>query len=505
MLLELSGIRKHFGGVAALRNGNLVVQAGEVHLLMGENGAGKSTLMKIVAGMYTPDAGEFKWRGQPVRFSCPADAGAQGIAMVHQESLLAPHLTVAENLYLGREERLPFGYVNRKKMMESARRVIADRGFPLQPEWQVGRLSPAGKQMVEICRAVLHGSSLLIFDEPTSSLSEAETREVFRIANSLKQRGMGVIYITHRLDELRSVGDRVTVLRDGETVHSGALSELNTERLIKHMVGREVAALYTRHRTQPGAELLRIEGVTRKPLLHEISLTVRAGEIVGLAGLVGAGRTELCRAIFGIDAMDAGEIFIDGKRVDIPNPRHAVAHGLAFIPEDRQRTGLATALPISWNTTMASLGSIGNYGWLDLAKQRKVTETYRDKLHLKCASVDQPAGRLSGGNQQKVVIAKWLATGARIFLFDEPTRGIDVGAKAEVFEVMDELARNGAGILMVSSELPEITQIADRIVVMRQGRLSGELPGGSSQESIMRLAAFEKESGLLPESEELKA
>ena len=503
MLLELTGIRKHFGGAAALRNGNLVVQPGEVHLLMGENGAGKSTLMKIVAGMYSPDSGDFKFRGQPVRFSRPADAAAHGIAMVHQESLLAPHLSVAENLYLGREARSPLGYVNRKKMTEAARQIIADHGFPLQPEWQVGRLSPAGKQLVEICRAVLHGSSLLIFDEPTSSLSEAETREVFRIANSLKQRGMGVIYITHRLDELRSVGDRVTVLRDGETVHSGLLSNLNTDGLIKHMVGREVAALYTRQRTKPGAELLRVQNLSRKPLLHDISLNVRSGEIVGLAGLVGAGRTELCRAIFGVDSIDSGQILIDGKPVHIPSPRHAVARGVAFIPEDRQRTGLATTLPISWNTTMASLSSMGSYGWLDLTRQRKITETYRDKLRLKCASVDQPAGRLSGGNQQKVVIAKWLATGARIFLFDEPTRGIDVGAKAEVFEVMDELACNGAAILMVSSELAEITQIADRIVVMRQGRISGELPGGSSQESIMRLAAFEKESGLLPDSEEV--
>ena len=323
MLLELSQIRKHFGGVAALKNGTLTVNAGEVHLLMGENGAGKSTLMKIVAGMYSPDAGNFKWRGQPVRFSRPADAAAQGIAMVHQESLLAPHLTVAENLFLGCEERRPLGWINRPKMMEAARRIIADHGFPLQPEWKVGRLSPAGKQLVEICRAVLHGSSLLIFDEPTSSLSEAETREVFRIAHSLKQRGMGVIYITHRLDELRSVGDRVTVLRDGETVHSGPLAELKTEGLIKHMVGREVAALYTRERTAPGREMLRVEGITRKPLLHGISLNVRAGEIVGLAGLVGAGRTELCRAIFGIDAIDSGQVFLDGKAVRIPNPRHA--------------------------------------------------------------------------------------------------------------------------------------------------------------------------------------
>lgn len=495
-MVELSGVRKQFGGVAALKNGNLSVAAGEVHLLMGENGAGKSTLMKIVAGMYRKDGGEFRFRGEPVEFSRPADAAAKGIAMVHQESLLAPHLSVAENLFLGREERRPFGYVDRRSMVERARHLIADHGFPLDPEWQVARLSPAGKQLVEICRAMLHGSSLLIFDEPTSSLSEAETREVFRIVNGLKQRGMAVIYITHRLDELRSVGDRVTVLRDGETVHTGALQDLRREDLIRHMVGREVSALYQRKPGVPGEELLRVRGLSRPPLFQGINLEVRAGEIVGLAGLVGAGRTELCRAIFGVDPVTSGEVMVAGKTVRIGSPRQGVANGLALIPEDRQKTGLATGLPISWNTTMASLGAIGNYGWLDLVRQRAVTESYRQKLRIKCATVDQPAGRLSGGNQQKVVIAKWLATGARVFLFDEPTRGIDVGAKAEVFEVMDELARNGAAILMVSSELPEVISIADRILVMRQGRLSGELPRGATQEQIMELAAFAAESGL---------
>ncbi len=497
MLLELNDIRKSFGGVHALRKGSLKVQAGEVHLLMGENGAGKSTLMKIVAGMYQPDAGEILWNGTPVRFANPAEAARNGIAMVHQESLLFPHLTVAENIFLGREERSPVGWVNRRSMMDKARRLIEEQHFPLQADWTVSRLSPAGKQMVEICRALSHGSSLLIFDEPTSSLSESETREVFRIVKNLRDRGMGVIYITHRLEELRTVGDHVTVLRDGQTVHTSPMKDLTTDGLIRHMVGREVSSLYQRQPAAPGGVMLQVKGVSRKPLLHDINLTLRAGEIVGMAGLIGAGRTELCRAIFGIDAIDSGTIEVAGQARKISNPRDAVAAGIAFITEDRQRTGLATTLPIASNVTMASLASFSSAGVLDLKREKSATEGYQSKLRIKMNAPSQPAGRLSGGNQQKVVISKWLATGAKVFLFDEPTRGIDVGAKVEVFEVMDELARNGAAILMVSSELPEIVQVADRIVVMRQGRISGELPKGASQEQIMRLAVFETESGVL--------
>ncbi|BDC51166.1 putative ribose/galactose/methyl galactoside import ATP-binding protein 1 [Bryobacterales bacterium F-183] len=500
MLLELKDIRKTFGGVTALRSGNLSVKPGEVHLLMGENGAGKSTLMKIVAGMYQPDGGEIRWNGQPVQFANPAQAASAGIAMVHQESLLFPHLTVAENIYLGRTGSGPF--VSRRQMLDNARKLIEDQRFPLQADWLVSKLSPAGKQMVEICRAVSLGSSLLIFDEPTSSLSESETREVFRIVKNLRDRGMGVIYITHRLEELRTVGDHVTVLRDGATVHSSPLAELDTQGLIRHMVGREVAALYSRTPVPPGEPLLVIENLCRKPLLQNINLTVRAGEIVGMAGLVGAGRTELCRAIFGVDQRDSGSIAVCGQPVKASEPREAVQSGVALITEDRQKTGLATQLSIACNVTMANLDSISSYGTLDLKREKTMTSGYQEKLRIKMNAPTQLAGRLSGGNQQKVVISKWLATGAKVFLFDEPTRGIDVGAKVEVFQVMDELARNGAAILMVSSELPEIQQVADRIVVMRQGRISGELPGGASQEDIMRLAVFETESGRMPGEDE---
>ena len=459
---------------------------------MGENGAGKSTLMKIVAGMISPDSGEMRFRGQPARFRNPAESAAAGIAMVHQESLLAPHLSVAENIFLGREDRHPLGWINRRDIEMRARRLIERHAFPLKAEALVGKLSPAGKQMVEICRAVEQGSSLLIFDEPTSSLTESETREVFRIVQELRLREVGVIYITHRLEELRSIGDRVTILRDGETVHSCMLNELTTEQLIQQMVGRPVNSLYVREPVPPGDEMLRVDGLTSKPLLNDISFTVRAGEIVGMGGLIGAGRTELCRALFGIDPLDSGVVQVGGKTVRIRSPRDAVRAGIALVPEDRQRTGLAIDLGVAPNITMASLRSVSNLGFLNLRSERLLTTEHGKRLRLKYDSPSQLARRLSGGNQQKVVIAKWLATKARVILFDEPTRGIDVGAKMEVFETMDELARSGAAILMMSSEMAEIQSVADRILVMRQGRIAGELPRGASQEDILRLAAFEE-------------
>jgi len=489
MLLELQNIHKKYGGVTALREGNLSVAAGEVHLLLGENGAGKSTLMKIVAGIVERDAGRMLWNGTEVSLRTPSDAAAIGIAMVHQESLLAPHLSVAENIFLGREDKGAFGWVNRGRIVERARRLIEQYQFPLDAEWRVDRLSPAGRQLVEICRAIDHGSSLLIFDEPTSSLSDTETQQVFRIVRDLKARNMGIIYITHRMDELRAIGDRVTVLRDGSTVHTGNLAEIPTDQLIQHMVGREVAAIYEREHLTPGAPLLDARNLSvHRSRLKDVSLTLREGEITGMAGLIGAGRTEFCRAIFGIDPIDSGDILIKGERIRIETPRDAVRRGIALVTEDRQISGLALRLPIAANTTMANVERISRWGFLDLAKQNRLTSDLGQKLRLKSSSPAQLAGRLSGGNQQKVVIAKWLFRESKIFLFDEPTRGIDIGAKAEVFELMSELARAGAAILMVSSELPELIHVADRILVMRQGRISGELPRGATQEQIMKLA-----------------
>ncbi|HWD99386.1 MAG TPA: sugar ABC transporter ATP-binding protein [Bryobacteraceae bacterium] len=491
-LLRLENIQKRFGGVTALRDGNLTVSAGQVHLLLGENGAGKSTLMKIVAGIVERDSGRMLWKGAEVFFRSPSQAAAVGVAMVHQESLLAPHLSVAENIFLGREERSPFGWVDRRSIVERARSLIEQYEFPLDASWRVDRLSPAGKQLVEICRAIEHGSSLLIFDEPTSSLSHAESEQVFRIVRDLKARGMGIIYITHRMDELRAIGDRVTVLRDGSTVHSGDLAAIRTDRLIAQMVGRDVAAIYERQRLPPGETLLEVRDLcVAKSRLSHISFSLRSGEITGMAGLIGAGRTELCRAIFGIDPIDSGEIRIHNRPAVIRSPRDAVKQGIAFVTEDRQISGLALRLPIAANVTLANTERISPFGILDRAAQNRQSEELSRKLRLKAASISQLAGTLSGGNQQKVVIAKWLFRQAQIFLFDEPTRGIDIGAKTEVFELMSELARSGAAILMVSSELPELLQVADRILVMRQGVISGEAPHGSTQEQIMRLAVME--------------
>jgi ABC-type sugar transport system ATPase subunit len=494
VLLDLRHIQKRFGGVVALRDGNLSVNAGEVHLVLGENGAGKSTLMKIVAGMVERDSGDMIWRGEVVHLRRPSEAAAIGIAMVHQESLLAPHLTVAENIFLGREPLVAPGFVNRRRMIQMAGRLVEEHRFPLQADWRVERLSPAGKQLVEICRAIQHGSSLLIFDEPTSSLSGAETQEVFRIVGALRERGMGIVYITHRMEELRAVGERVTILRDGATVATGALSELSNDEIIRHMVGREVTALYEREPHTPGEELLRVEGLNAGRLLRDISFHVRAHEIVGLAGLIGAGRTELCQALFGLDSVTSGAIWIHGQRREIRSPREAVRAGLALIPEDRQKDGLATFLPVGQNMTIANLPAVSPRGFLNGAAEKAVFADYSQRLSIRAESARQLAGRLSGGNQQKVVISKWLFRGARVLLFDEPTRGIDIGAKREVFELMDRLAREGAGILMVSSEIAELLEVADRILVMRQGRISGELPRGSTQEEVMRYATMGEET-----------
>ncbi len=480
-LLALDAIEKRFGGAPALKRGDLYVNQGEVHALVGENGAGKSTLMKIVAGMLKRDGGVMRWRGQAVDFDRPADAHAIGISMVHQESLLAPHLTVTENLFLGREQQR--GPLLDERAMESeTRQLITEHRFPLDAKARVHNLSPAQKQLVEICRALHSASSLLIFDEPTSSLSEAEAAEVFRIVRGLRERGMGIIYITHRLDELGEVADRITILRDGETVFTGAYAEVNTDDIVHYMVGREISRIYERQSLPVGEERLRVDLPGSEFALH-------AGEIVGLAGLMGAGRTELCQTLFGVTPLDEGTIYIDGESVSIRSPQDAVDAGIALITEDRQRTGLALAMPLRANVTLANLDGVSRSGFVQAGKEAKVVEDYREKLKIRASSIEQLAGRLSGGNQQKIVIAKWLFRNARVLLFDEPTRGIDVGAKAEVFALMDELARAGAAILMVSSELPELLQVADRILVMRDDCIVAELPRQTTQQEIMHLAA----------------
>jgi ABC-type sugar transport system ATPase subunit len=460
------------------------VDAGEVHALVGENGAGKSTLMKIVSGMIEHDRGVMRWRNKEVKFHRPADAHAIGVAMVHQESLLVPHLTVAENIFLGREP-MQGPFVDQRRIVLEASALIEEHHFPLDPESRVDKLSPAKKQLIEICRALHSASSLIIFDEPTSSLSESETNEVFNIVKALSARGIGIIYITHRLDELQGLADRITILRDGRTVHTDVLANVDTEQIVHHMVGREISHIYTRQSLNPGRELLKVD-------LPNVHFSVRAGEIVGVAGLMGAGRTELCQTIFGITPVEKGSIEIAGEIVQIKSPRDAVNAGIALITEDRQKTGLALELPLKVNVTLANTDAVCKLGFLQNDMENEVAEYSRKRLQIRTATIEQTAGRLSGGNQQKIVIAKWLFRNAQLLLFDEPTRGIDVGAKAEVFSLMDELAKEGKGIVMVSSELPELLQVADRILVMRDGKIAAELPRKTTQQEVMHHAVVER-------------
>ena len=484
MLLELDDIQKNFGVVPALKHGHMRVDAGEVHALVGENGAGKSTLMKIVAGMLERDAGIMRWRDEEVHLQRPADAHAIGISMVHQESLLAPHLTAAENIFLGREA-VNGPLIDERRMQRETTALIEEHNFPLDARRRVEELGPAQKQLIEICRALHSASNLLIFDEPTSSLSETETAEVFRIVKDLRARGIGIIYITHRLDELGEVADRITILRDGDTVYSGDFAEVSTEEIVHHMVGREVSRIYEREPLDPGPEMLRVD-------LPGARFTVHAGEIVGIAGLMGAGRTELCQTLFGITPAEEGSIQVEGRTVEIRSPSDAVKAGIALITEDRQKTGLALELPLRANVTLANMDAVCKTGFVLASLEADVAEDSLKRLRIRAAGIEQPAGRLSGGNQQKIVIAKWLFRDARVMLFDEPTRGIDVGAKAEVFALMDELARDGKAIVMVSSELPELLQVADRILVMRDGEVVTELPRTATQQEIMHHAAVGK-------------
>lgn len=481
MLLELSHIEKRFGGVRALRRGELHADAGQVHALIGENGAGKSTMMKIIAGMHRRDGGSMRWQGREVDFLKPADAHDAGVAMVHQESLLAPHLTVAENVFLGRE-RVSGPLLDQAAMLSTARRLIEDNRFPLQADWRVERLSPAQKQLVEIVRA-LHGESrLIIFDEPTSSLSESETVEVFRLVKQLRASGVAILYITHRLAELDEIADKVTILRDGETVHTADFADISTDQIVHHMVGREVEHIYEREPLEPGGEVLSVD-------LPGAKFTIHAGEILGIGGLMGAGRTELCQTLFGVTPAAEGEIRVDGLPVLVRSPKEAVQAGIALITEDRQRTGLALPLPLRENVTLANLTGVTRNGFLNRREETRVASDSIQRLKIRTDGTEQAAGKLSGGNQQKIVIAKWLYANPRVVLFDEPTRGIDVNAKREVFSIMEQMAREGKAVLMVSSELPELLQVADRILVMREGSIVAELPRTTTQEEIMHHAA----------------
>ncbi|MBN8995487.1 MAG: sugar ABC transporter ATP-binding protein [Rhizobiales bacterium] len=496
-LLRMKGISKRFPGVLALDNVDFEVGPGEIHALLGENGAGKSTLLKILSGAQKPDAGAITLGGEEISLSHPHDAQLRGIVTIYQEFTLAPNMTICENVFIGREPGAG-GFVNWRKMAAETRALTHRIGLDLNPMTLVRDLSVAEQQMVEIARALSMKSRIIVMDEPTSALSASEVEKLVRIVRDLKAQGLSIIFVTHRLEEVMEICDRYTVLRDGKLAGGGAVAETNIDGIIRMMVGREVTALFA-HREAPtlGPVVLAVEGLTRRgdaqdphaTVLDDVSLHVRAGEILGLAGLVGAGRTETARAIFGADPFDAGRVTIDGKPVAIRSPQDAIRHGIGLVPEDRKQQALFLSLAIRTNMSVASLGQLERFGiFVDEAKERKLIEEYKRMLNIRMASPEQLVANLSGGNQQKVVLARWLALRPRVLIVDEPTRGIDVGAKVEVHNLLFEMARSGIAVIAISSELPEVLAVSDRIVTLREGRVTGEiLRDQADQEKLMAM------------------
>ncbi len=477
--------------MVALDGVNLEVLPGEVHVLLGENGAGKSTLMKALAGVHRPDGGEIRLRGQAVTIDHPLKAFALGIATIYQEFNLIPDLSVAENLFFGREPAT-LGWVDKAKLNAMAKAQLAEVGLAIDPSTLVRKLGVAQCQMVEIAKALsfMEGkeAGILTMDEPTAALSDREIATLFELIKRLKGRGISIIYISHRLQEIREIGDRTTVMRDGKTVGSYNLANVTTDDLIRIMVGRELSEIYPARKPQHGAERLRLEGLEGTKV-RPTSLTVRAGEIVGIAGLVGAGRTELLRLIFGADRPSGGRLVVDGKPVKVRSPRAAVKAGIGLLPEDRKGQGLALPMSIRANVSAASLETFTKFGFIDAKREAARASELSKDLAIRTPGIEQLCRNLSGGNQQKVVLAKWLCRDARIIMFDEPTRGIDVGARSEVYKLMAALAEQGKAIVMVSSDLPEILGMSDRILVMADGEVRGELSRDqATQEKILALA-----------------
>lgn len=489
-LLELRDITKGFPGVRALENVKFDLRPGEIHALVGENGAGKSTLVKILSGVYQPDRGEIFLRGAPARILSPAHAQVLGISPVHQELQLEPYLSVAENIFLGRQPTRRLGIVDHQRMHREARHLLDSLGVTIDSAAPIESISIAQRQIVAIARAVLGTARVIIFDEPTSSLTERETALLFEMISKLRKTGIGIIYISHRIEEIFRLCDRVTVLRDGRYIATKPVGETNRLEVIALMIGRDISDLFKKEVAPIGETVLEVRGLSKKGLLHDISFSLRRGEIVGLAGLVGAGRTDLARAIFGDITFEFGDIVVAGKTITGHHtPRQAISAGIALVPEDRKEQGLVLGLSVRKNISLAMLPALSHMAFIRASEEKRLTRSYVEQLTIKTPSIDQKTLYLSGGNQQRVVIAKWLATQPKVLIVDEPTRGIDVRAKASIHALLCDLAKQGVAILMISSDLPEILAMSDRILVMHRGRITGELSGGeATQEAIMHYA-----------------
>ena len=490
-LLAVEGVRKEFPGVVALDDVQFKLKAGTVHALMGENGAGKSTLMKIIAGIYTPDKGTLRLRGQEVTLRGPLDALEQGIAMIHQELNLMAYMTVAENIWIRREPRNAFGIIDHAKMNRMTRELFQRLNIKIDPEVEVGTLTVAARQMVEIAKAVSYDSDVLIMDEPTSALTETEVAHLFEIIRDLRKQGIGIVYITHKMNELFEIADEFSVFRDGKYVGTHASTDVTRDDIIRMMVGREITNMFPKEEVPIGETVLEVENLTLPGVFHDISFTVRSGEILGLAGLVGSGRSNVAEALFGVRPATSGRISIRGQEVAIKSPVDAMKHGMAFLTEDRKETGCFLILEVLENMQMAVLqDSHVRMGFVDQAGVNRRCEEMKGALRIKTPTLYERIENLSGGNQQKVLIARWLLTKPKILILDEPTRGIDVGAKAEIHRLISRLAGEGVAVIMISSELPEVLGMSDRIMVMHEGHKTGILDRAEAdQVRIMELAA----------------
>jgi ribose transport system ATP-binding protein len=499
-LLEVREVTKRFPGVIALDRVSLQLQPGEVRALVGENGAGKSTLIKVLTGAYRPDGGRVFFRGEEVSFANPGESQAAGISTIYQEVNLVPMRSVAQNVFLGREPRTRFGLTDTRRMNREADEILAHYGIRVEVAAPLYSLALGVQQMVAIARAVSTNARMVIMDEPTSSLEAREVATLFRVIRQLREDGVGVIYVSHRLDELYEICERVTVLRDGKLVHTGDLAELSRLQLIATMLGRELtyirgATSFGQKHSVAGEPVLKARGITRRYLLEDVSFDVHPGEIVGLAGLLGAGRTETAKAVFGAQPVDSGTVQVDNQNLKLGSPVSAIKAGIAFLPEDRKSEGIIPDLSVKENIVAAAIPRLTRGGLVSEKAQDEIVDRFMKRLGIKASSPDQPVGELSGGNQQKVLLARWLCLNPKVLILDEPTRGIDVGAKAEVQQLIDELAEQGLGVMMISSELEEIIEGSDRVVVLRDGHVVGLLSGDAiNEENLMEMLADGKPS-----------
>ena len=489
MNIEMKGIDKSFGSNQVLKNAGFVLKDGEVHALMGENGAGKSTLMKILTGVYTRDAGTVLVDGKEVVYKNPQEAEKAGIVFIYQELNVLFDLTVEENLFMGKEITKGFGICDKKAMRAKAQEVMDKMGVNIPVTATMSDLSVGQQQMVEICKALMADAKVIIMDEPTAALTASETRGLFEVINSLRKKGVSIVYISHRMEEIFELCDRITVLRDGAYVGTENIADIDLDHVVQMMIGRTIGERFPAREVELGSEVLRVEGLSSGKLFKDIHFDVKAGEVLGVSGLMGAGRTEIMQALFGNIPVDAGKVFIDGKEVKIKNPRQAIAAGIGFITEDRKVEGLLLEKSIAENIEITNLGKVANGFVLNKDKQKEIVKKGIDEFKIRCFGPEHECGNLSGGNQQKVVLAKWVYTDPKILILDEPTRGVDIGAKKEIYNIINQLAAKGVAVIMVSSELPEVLGMSDRIAVVHEGKITGILDAADAdQAKVMTLA-----------------